>query len=254
MMEYMATMVVAVSGSASGIGAALRHRLEEDGHRVIGIDLRDAEVTADLAEPAGRAAAIAGVRAQAGDALGGVVACAGVGPHTRDWPGIVSLDYFGAAALLAGLRDAVAQPGGAAVAVSSNSSTISPVDEAIVRACLAGDEAAARTRAAETDGQLAYASAKRALALFVGFLPQGVGLDPARVHPGEQQRNGLFLARPFRSADQHDHRLGRRGEPSLDLEQSRAHLRLASRVGGFADAMPDFRRFEHGASRKRVLR
>ena len=37
---------IAVTGSASGIGAATRELLEADGHRVIGVDLRDAEVTA----------------------------------------------------------------------------------------------------------------------------------------------------------------------------------------------------------------
>ncbi len=51
-----------VSGSASGIGAALRRRLERDGDRVVGVDLRDAEVEADLSTAAGRDAAIAGAR------------------------------------------------------------------------------------------------------------------------------------------------------------------------------------------------
>jgi len=49
--------VAAVTGSASGIGAAIRARLEAEGDTVIGVDLRDAEVTADLATPAGRAQA-----------------------------------------------------------------------------------------------------------------------------------------------------------------------------------------------------
>ena len=48
-----------VSGSASGIGAALTARLRGDGHAVVGVDLHDAEVTADLATAAGRAAAVA---------------------------------------------------------------------------------------------------------------------------------------------------------------------------------------------------
>jgi NADP-dependent 3-hydroxy acid dehydrogenase YdfG len=41
--------VIAITGSASGIGAATRQWLEDDGHSVIGIDVRDAEVIADLA-------------------------------------------------------------------------------------------------------------------------------------------------------------------------------------------------------------
>jgi NAD(P)-dependent dehydrogenase (short-subunit alcohol dehydrogenase family) len=84
-----------------------------------------------------------------------------------DWPLIVSLDYFGSQALLAGLRDPLASARGTAVAVSSNSSTISPWDAEILEACLSGDEARARERASRLSGQHAYASAKRAIACFV---------------------------------------------------------------------------------------
>jgi NADP-dependent 3-hydroxy acid dehydrogenase YdfG len=59
--------VCAITGSASGIGAAIRRRLEKDGARVIGIDLRDAEIVADLGTPAGRAAAVAGAHVVTGD-------------------------------------------------------------------------------------------------------------------------------------------------------------------------------------------
>ena len=97
--------VIAVTGSASGIGAAIRARLARDGQRVIGIDLRDAEVIADLATAAGRAAAIAAVERACGGRLDGLVVCAGVGPHVTDQALIVSLNYFGAQALLDGLRD-----------------------------------------------------------------------------------------------------------------------------------------------------
>jgi NAD(P)-dependent dehydrogenase (short-subunit alcohol dehydrogenase family) len=48
-----------ITGSASGIGAAIRARLEADGLRVIGIDLKGQEIAADLSTPDGRAAAVA---------------------------------------------------------------------------------------------------------------------------------------------------------------------------------------------------
>ena len=58
-----------VTGAAGGIGSALRERLEGDGHTVIGVDVRDAEVIADLATVDGRAAMVAAVtEACGGDA------------------------------------------------------------------------------------------------------------------------------------------------------------------------------------------
>ena len=163
--------VIAVTGSASGIGAATRARLEAAGDRVIGIDLRDAEVIADLASPsgvAGRVAAMAVVRQLAAGRLDGLVVCAGVGPHVEPWSTIVSLNYFGAQVLLEGLREllAAAQPS-AAVAVSSNSTTLPGVDTPLVSTCLAGDEEEARRIAMTLDGHRSYAGSKLALARWV---------------------------------------------------------------------------------------
>jgi len=49
--------MIAVTGSASGIGAAICARLRRDGAEVIGVDLRGAEVVADLSTAAGRSVA-----------------------------------------------------------------------------------------------------------------------------------------------------------------------------------------------------
>jgi NAD(P)-dependent dehydrogenase (short-subunit alcohol dehydrogenase family) len=160
--------VVAITGSASGIGRALRQHLEAGGTRVVGVDLRDAEVIADLTTSAGRADAVAAVRAATGGRLDGLVACAGVGPHVEPWPTIVSLNYFGAEAVLNGLREALAATRGAAVAVSSNSSTLAGADAAnLVGACLAGDETEARRLATQLQGIMSYAGSKLALARWV---------------------------------------------------------------------------------------
>jgi len=156
---------IAVTGSAGGIGGALRERLEAQGHTVIGIDVREAEVIADLASVEGRAAMIAAVTDRSGGALDGVVAAAGV---THDDGALVtSINYFGAVATLDGLRPLLARaPGASAIAVSSNSTTTQPglaVDH--VEACLAGDEAAARAVAGPGVG--AYGASKLALARWV---------------------------------------------------------------------------------------
>ncbi len=56
---------IAVSGSQSGLGLAIRRRLEAGGAQVIGIDLpgKGAEVEADLSTAEGREAAVKGVLA-----------------------------------------------------------------------------------------------------------------------------------------------------------------------------------------------
>jgi NAD(P)-dependent dehydrogenase (short-subunit alcohol dehydrogenase family) len=99
--------------------------------------------------------------------LDGLVACAGLGPHVADVEAIVSVNYFGAIATLAGLREPLAAAHGAAVAVSSNSSTLANADGAITAACLDDDEPAARRHATELGGQFAYAGSKLALARWV---------------------------------------------------------------------------------------
>lgn len=157
---------IAITGSAGGIGSATRARLEKDGHRVIGVDVRDAEVLADLSTPEGRDAMVAGVTEACGGVLDGLVAGAGI--SSDDSPLVISINYFGAVATLAGLRPLLAKGTNAsAVAISSNSTTATKggvVAEA-VDACLAGDEDAAR--AAVGQGFFGYPTAKLALARWV---------------------------------------------------------------------------------------
>jgi len=181
---------IVVSGSASGIGAAVRARLEGDGARVLGVDLHDTEVTADLGTRAGRQTALDAILAACERRLDGVVACAGLGPHVPRADLIVGVNYFGAVALLEGLREALAAGApSAAVAISSNSSTIAGRDGPLVAACLDGDEAGARGVATELDGQGVYAGSKLALARWVRrHAPQavwaGAGIRLNAVAPG----------------------------------------------------------------------
>lgn len=138
-----------MTGSASGIGAATAARLAADGHRVIGVDLHDADVVADLSRPDGRQAAVDAVVDAMGDAaLDGIVPCAGRGPlPSRPGSEVVSVNCFGTVELVEALRPRLA-PGGAVVAISSNSTTCQPgVPAALIDRCSAGDEAGARALA-----------------------------------------------------------------------------------------------------------
>lgn len=167
---------IAVTGSASGIGAAVSEQLGAEGHTVIGVDLRDGDVTADLSSAEGRRAAVAGIREAAGGVLHGLVCSAGISALDRPVPGregtIIRTNYFGTAELLAALRSDLAASGaGAAVVVSSWAQFRPwPLPEAI-EACLAGDEerAAALVDADPRQDTLrpAYPTAKQALATLV---------------------------------------------------------------------------------------
>jgi NAD(P)-dependent dehydrogenase (short-subunit alcohol dehydrogenase family) len=161
---------IAITGSASGIGAATRRRLEEAGHRVIGVDRVDAEVVADLATPVGRDEALRGIAERCDGALDGLVTCAGLA-GLSDRPGslLVAVNYFGTVALVAGARQLLAAGHeSAVVALSSNSTTTQPgVPVALVDACLAGDEAAACTIGDAAGSIAAYPATKVAVARWI---------------------------------------------------------------------------------------
>jgi NAD(P)-dependent dehydrogenase (short-subunit alcohol dehydrogenase family) len=158
----MATIVI--TGSAGGIGRATRTRLEQAGHRVIGVDVRDAEVVADLSTAPGRDAMVSATLDACGGVCDGVVAGAG----TMDEELAIEVNYFGAVATLEGLRPALAMGTNAkAVAISSNSTTTTPgLPDQIAEACLEGDSARAQ-ELARSGFARAYAGSKLALARWV---------------------------------------------------------------------------------------
>jgi NAD(P)-dependent dehydrogenase (short-subunit alcohol dehydrogenase family) len=157
---------IVITGSAGGIGSATRTRLERDGHKVIGVDVRDAEVIADLSTPEGRDAMVAGVTSACGGVVDGVVAGAGI--SNENAPLMVSINYFGAIATLDGLRPLLAKgTNPSAVAISSNSTTatLGGVVPEAVDACLDGDEERACKLVGE--GYPGYPTSKLALARWV---------------------------------------------------------------------------------------
>ncbi len=181
-----------VSGSAAGIGAAISANLRETGDRVIGIDLKNADIEADLSTPAGRRSAIDAARDASGGEIDRVVACAGLGPTVEDLRLIVAVNYFGAVDLLDGLRPALAgRPGAAAVAISSNSARFAPIDDhPLVTACLEHDEKRALEIIAGENGFLAYSGSKHALARAVRHRAASWGGDGVRLNavaPGATQ-------------------------------------------------------------------
>ena len=159
---------IAITGAAGGMGVATRALLESQGHRVIGVDVRDAEVIADVSTVDGREAMIAGVTQASGGVLDGLVAAAGISSNGGNEEQVISINYFGAVAALHGLRPLLARgTNPSAIAVSSNSTTTQAgIPMAAVDACLAGDEETARRAAAQAP-MCGYPASKLALARWV---------------------------------------------------------------------------------------
>lgn len=154
-----------MTGSASGIGAAVCRRFERSGTRVVGVDIHDADVVADLSTPDGRRAALDSVHELVGGRLDSVVVCAGLGPQTTPKSDIARVNFFGAIEVLDGaLAMLRAGEAPAAVAIASNSAGLTPPDEALLERLLAGDEEGAAARAGELHGATVYGVSKLALA------------------------------------------------------------------------------------------
>ncbi len=186
------TKTYVVSGAASGIGAATTSLLREQGHRVVTVDLRDADVVADLASAEGRAAAVAGVQALA-DVVHGLVPAAGLGGFTGvDSALVTSVNFFGAIALVRGLQPQLAAAEGSAVVfLASNSITGMPGwTVGVATECLREDEDAARAVASTVDSVMIYPATKAALAWWArreGVKPEwiGAGIRMNSVAPGK---------------------------------------------------------------------
>ncbi len=176
--------VFTVTGSAGGLGRAICERVAAEGHRVIGVDVRDADVVADLSNPEARAAAVAEVERASGGVLDGLVACAGLGGTVKPASLVARVNYFGAVGILDGLRPCLARGANpAAVAISSNSATaVPPGDDGLVELFLDGDEEGAAKLADESDGELVYARSKLALARAVRRRVPDWGKDGIRIN------------------------------------------------------------------------
>lgn len=179
-----------MTGGATGIGAAIKEQLLAHGQEVIVVDLKDADIIADLSTEDGRAVAVEGIHAAAPQGLDGFVPCAGVGPAAKPPSLITRINYFGALATIEGLRDLISMRNGAVVVISSNSAPMG-AEQSYVDALLAGNEAEACRIADQLgDGQNAYGGSKLALTRWMrrnapSYASEGVRMNA--VAPGITQ-------------------------------------------------------------------
>lgn len=172
----------AITGGATGIGAAIKEQLKEAGHSVIVVDIKDADIIADLSTAAGRNSAVAGIQRAATDGLEGFVPCAGLGPAVTPPSLCTRVNFFGVLATVAGVKDLVAMKRGAILLISSNSAPMG-ADPDSVAAMLAGNEEQACEIVDRIgDGQNAYGGSKLALTRWMRANSQAYALAGVRIN------------------------------------------------------------------------
>jgi len=161
--------IIAVTGAASGIGAAVCNHLAAAGHTLIRVDRAGADVNADLSTTEGRRFAVEQTLAACNHQLDAVVACAGVGVTAPSISLIVGVNYFGVTEYIDGLEEALASSGkGKAVIIGSVAGSHQVhAPHAMVDAMLNSNEAeACRIAEASQEPHTTYAASKYAVTVY----------------------------------------------------------------------------------------
>lgn len=138
------TRTYVVTGSASGIGRATAEKLRVDGYTVIGVDIRDADVIADLSTAEGRTTLVHEVERRSGGRVDAVVAVAGLVAAS---PVTVGVNYFGAKATLEGLRPLLAGSDAPRAVVVASLAALEEIDSGLLAGLRGDDEPGARREA-----------------------------------------------------------------------------------------------------------
>lgn len=112
--------VYVVTGGSGGIGGKTSEFLRAKGHEIINIDTKGGDISANLAEPAGRQEAINEIFARCPEGIDGLVCVAGVSGSCGNLELVISLNYFGAVELAVGLYELLQKKHGSICFVSSN--------------------------------------------------------------------------------------------------------------------------------------
>jgi len=168
--EMTMTRTYVITGSASGIGEATAQKLKSLGQKVIGIDIHNADVVADLSTHQGRIDAAKKVIELSKNSIDAIIACAGLAHPTS---ATVKVNFFGVTEFLNELLPTLTKSKTPRVVITSSVASIMPNSTELVDAMLANDEAKAveiaqaLVDAAAGGEQLIYGSTKRAISRWI---------------------------------------------------------------------------------------
>lgn len=177
--------IYVITGGTTGIGAAAKEKILEQGHEVFNIDYKGGDYLADLSIPEGRQGAIDEVFRRYPDGIDVLICNAGVGP-TAPAEVIFSLNFYASIQMAEGLRPLLKKKGGNCVITSSNSITNMTVRMDLVD-MLSNimDEERTREVAKEmtkAQGPSCYSSSKHALARWVRRISPSWAVDGLRIN------------------------------------------------------------------------
>ena len=115
---YMGIYIV--TGGSKGIGEATVRLLRQDGHKVVAVARKNSDLNVDLGLPEGRRELIAELHRMFPDGIDGLVSNAGIA-SAKPLSRVLSVNYFGAVAVMEGLFDLLEKKHGRVCCVTSAS-------------------------------------------------------------------------------------------------------------------------------------
>lgn len=112
--------IYVVTGGSLGIGRAVVEKLRANGHKVISTAISDSDLDADLGTFEGRKTVIDGIHKMCPEGIDGLVSNAGIA-FAKPLSKVLSVNYFGAVAVMEGLFDLVQKKNGRVCCVTSAS-------------------------------------------------------------------------------------------------------------------------------------